>query len=377
MRQSMERRGGQPQERLQRLRDANRLIFGHDAFRVGQERVVSAATQGRDCVVVLPTGGGKSLCYQLPAILNKGITLVISPLLSLIEDQVSALVRMKRCGGIPAAHLTSATKDTSARTIMAELGRVSRSGGAVCYLKLLYLTPERLVKAQGLRDILIKIHQRGLLSRIVVDECHCISEWGHDFRPDYRRLGDLRATFPGCPFSALTATATPATLNDVRRSLKIRDDALEHRTSADRKELHFSVQDFTDEGAAAARDAIVKFVREAGPTQCGIVYCMTQKETEDCADVLNEECDGVVAAHYHAGVTTPQKRVIQAAWSTGRVHVVCATIAYGMGIDKADVRYVLHASLAKSVEGYYQAARAATASRRGASSSTGSRTCLA
>ena len=353
----------QPDALDEKLAAANRVFFGHGSFRPGQQRAIRGALHGRDVVVVLPTGGGKSLCYQLPALLTPGVTIVVSPLLSLIEDQVSALLGAA-CGGIPAAHLTSGTKEAASRSVLHELHKAGEGRGELG-LKLLYVTPERLAASPTFGECLAKLHRRRLLARFVVDEAHCVSEWGHDFRPDYRKLGNLRRSYPGVPFMALTATATPACEADLRRSLKISPDALAHRTSSDRPNLHFAVEDYSEGGANDVREAVVDFVRRR-PGQCGIVYCMTQADAEACADLLSERCDDVKAAHYHAGLSPADRRVTQAAWQAGRVHVVCATIAYGMGIDKADVRYVVHASLAKSLEGYYQ--EAGRAGRDGAPS---------
>ena len=354
---------GQPQRQHQpdaldkKLDLALSAVFGHRGFRPGQRAACRAAAQGRDCVVILPTGGGKSLCYQLPAVITRGVTIVVSPLLSLIEDQVSTLIALERCGGVPAAHLTSATKEATLRAILRELHIMAEGRVDHPTLKLLYVTPERLAMSTNFRDILEKLHRANLLARIVVDEAHCVSEWGHDFRPDYRKLGQLRSFLPDVPFMALTATATAACEKDVRKSLKIKPTAHAHRTSADRPNLRFGVRDFSDCTPEHVRDAVVDFVRKRAG-QCGIVYCMTQADAEACADHLTAKLSdvGVTAHHYHAGLSSANRRVVQAAWQQGTVDVVCATIAYGMGIDKADVRYVVHASLAKSMEGYYQEA---------------------
>ena len=244
--QPQARRGHEPDALDRKLDLALSAVFGHQGFRPGQRATCRAAAQGRDCVVILPTGGGKSLCYQLPAVITRGVTIVVSPLLSLIEDQVSTLISLERCGGVPAAHLTSSTKETTSRAILRELHAAAE--GRVDYptLKLLYVTPERLALSENFRDVLEKLHRANLLARIVVDEAHCVSEWGHDFRPDYRKLGQLRSFLPGVPFMALTATATQACESDLRKSLKIKPTAHAHRTSADRPNLRFGVRDFSD-----------------------------------------------------------------------------------------------------------------------------------
>ena len=244
--QPQARRAPEPDALDRKLDLALSAVFGHQGFRPGQRATCRAAAQGRDCVVILPTGGGKSLCYQLPAVITRGVTIVVSPLLSLIEDQVSTLISLERCGGVPAAHLTSSTKETTSRAILRELHAAAE--GRIDYptLKLLYVTPERLALSENFRDVLEKLHRANLLARIVVDEAHCVSEWGHDFRPDYRKLGQLRSFLPGVPFMALTATATQACESDLRKSLKIKPTAHAHRTSADRPNLRFGVRDFSD-----------------------------------------------------------------------------------------------------------------------------------
>ena len=263
--QPQARRAHEPDALDRKLDLALSAVFGHQGFRPGQRATCRAAAQGRDCVVILPTGGGKSLCYQLPAVITKGVTIVVSPLLSLIEDQVSTLISLERCGGVPAAHLTSSTKETTSRAILRELHAAAE--GRVDYptLKLLYVTPERLALSENFRDVLEKLHRAQLLARIVVDEAHCVSEWGHDFRPDYRKLGQLRSFLPGVPFMALTATATQACESDLRKSLKIKPTAHAHRTSADRPNLRFGVRDFSDCSPVTAAASFFAF---ALPSSC-------------------------------------------------------------------------------------------------------------
>ena len=261
--QPQARRAHEPDALDRKLDLALSAVFGHHGFRPGQRATCRAAAQGRDCVVILPTGGGKSLCYQLPAVITRGVTIVVSPLLSLIEDQVSTLISLERCGGVPAAHLTSSTKETTSRAILRELHAAAE--GRIDYptLKLLYVTPERLALSENFRDVLEKLHRANLLARIVVDEAHCVSEWGHDFRPDYRKLGQLRSFLPGVPFMALTATATQACENDLRKSLKIKPTAHAHRTSADRPNLRFGVRDFSDCSPVSIRCPYLAFASMA------------------------------------------------------------------------------------------------------------------
>ena len=350
-----------------KLKKAITAFFGHPDFREGQLGIVRAAVKNRDCVVILPTGGGKSLCYQLPAVLSPGLTIVVSPLLSLIEDQVSTLLKNKFCGGIPSAHATSSTNETVVKQIFHDLHRMAegRVSTTCSTIKLLYLTPERLAKSVTLRELLKSLYEKKLLSRIVVDEAHCISEWGHDFRPDYRKLGELRRDFPDVPFMALTATATPTIADDIAHCLRMRPDAFVHRAEANRPNLVYGVADVSDLTEDECREEILKFVRKCDATykgqnrslnpgdRCtGIVYCMTQADAEDLADFLDGH--GVKTSHYHAGMTQLQRRVVQTAWTDNKLDVVCATVAYGLGIDKPDVRYVLHAALSKSLSAYSQ-----------------------
>jgi bloom syndrome protein len=245
--QPQARRAHEPDALDRKLDLALSAVFGHQGFRPGQRATCRAAAQGRDCVVILPTGGGKSLCYQLPAVITKGVTIVVSPLLSLIEDQVSTLISLERCAILRELH--------------------SAAEGRVDYptLKLLYVTPERLALSENFRDVLEKLHRAQLLARIVVDEAHCVSEWGHDFRPDYRKLGQLRSFLPGVPFMALTATATQACESDLRKSLKIKPTAHAHRTSADRPNLRFGVRDFSDCSPVTAAASFFAF---ALPSSC-------------------------------------------------------------------------------------------------------------
>lgn len=328
------------------LSRANRAIFGNDSFRTNQRAVVEATMRKEDVFVLMPTGGGKSLCYQLPAVLSPGVTIVVSPLLSLIQDQVTALIQNPH-GGIPAAFLSSQTSVTLRRAISRELRRKRPT------LKLLYLTPEKLAMSGEMQELLEILHQNGMLARFVIDEAHCVSQWGHDFRPDYMKMGMLKDSFPDVPLMALTATAPPQVIKGVQRSLKISQGRV-FTMNFNRPNLSFEVRDKPAEARKALEKLYEIISTKFSPRDVGIVYCMTKKECEEVANYLFDR--GLLADFYHAGQSTTDRQMVQTAWQNGQVSIVCATIAYGMGINKADVRYVIHYSVAKSMEGYYQEA---------------------
>ncbi|MCC6540248.1 MAG: ATP-dependent DNA helicase RecQ [Bryobacterales bacterium] len=311
-------------------------IFGYPSFRAGQLEIIRAVLAGRDCVGVMPTGAGKSVTYQIPARLLGGVTLVVSPLISLMKDQVDAMGEV----GIRATFLNSSLDSTERSRRNAQL----RDGE----FELLYAAPEGIDASVGrLLD--------GLdLKLVAVDEAHCISEWGHDFRPAYRNLAGLKRRFAGLPVLALTATATPRVKRDIAEQLAL-EMPLEVRGSFFRPNLRlFAVKKGGDRGAGEAsgvRDMILRLIR-ARRGQSGIVYCLSRKAADSTAAFLAKK--GVRAAAYHAGMTPEERGQVQEAFSRDDLEVVCATIAFGMGIDKSNVRFVIHRDMPRSIEGYYQ-----------------------
>lgn len=302
--------------------------FGYDTFRPLQQEIMEAIMARRDTLAILPTGAGKSLCYQLPALAQDGVTLVVSPLIALMKDQVDQLT----ASGISATFLNSTLSPQENRTRIDAIQR-----GEV---KLVYLAPERLMAGEFLSLV-----KQWNVSTIAIDEAHCISEWGHDFRPEYRRLRELRAALPGVPAIALTATATPRVREDIVIQLALQKPAA-FLASFNRPNLHYLVEPKQD---ASAR--IVAFIRSRG-NDSGIIYAQSRKRTEELAATLRHA--GISAICYHAGLEPDERSRNQEAFLRDEVRVVCATVAFGMGINKPDVRFVIHADLPKNIEGYYQ-----------------------
>eukprot|EP00466_Bigelowiella_natans_P013242 jgi/Bigna1/39656/e_gw1.34.76.1 len=310
-----------------------------------QRETLQATMSGKDTLVLLPTGGGKSLCYQLPAA-NKAlirqhcVTLVVTPLLALMEDQVKSL-KSKR---IPAACLHSETSKGSSTIILNYL-----SPSQPPFL-LLYVTPERIARSKKFITALKRCYSEGRLLRIAIDEAHCASSWGHDFRPDYRNLGVLKVHFPKTPLLALTATATPEVAKDIARILALSKGAL-IKGNFNRPNLNYEVVRRSNSGSSCT---IADLVTGRFDGCCGIIYCLTRSECETLAEVLVNS--GVSAGYYHAELTAKSRQLVQQKWTNGEFRVLCATIAFGMGIDKSNVRFVIHATLSKTLEGYVQEA---------------------
>ena len=314
--------------KIERAREILKRCFGHDTFRPLQEEIVSDSLDGRDVFALLPTGGGKSLCYQLPAILEQGLTVVISPLIALMKDQVDGL----NANGIPATFLNSSLNKTEARKRYARLFAGEYT--------ILYVAPERLMLSGFIDDL-----KQWEVSRFAVDEAHCISEWGHDFRPEYRQLSNLRHLFTDLPFMALTATATERVRTDILTQLRLKEPRT-FVSSFNRPNLNYQI-----ETKQAVFQQILKFV-SSKPYESGIIYCCSRKATESLADRLRQ--NGIEALPYHAGMTPLKRAENQEAFIRDEIKVICATIAFGMGIDKPNVRYVIHQDLPKNIEGYYQ-----------------------
>ncbi|KAK8624994.1 hypothetical protein V6N13_089878 [Hibiscus sabdariffa] len=320
-----------------KLEANNKKVFGNHSFRPNQREVINATMSGYDVFVLMPTGGGKSLTYQLPALICPGITLVISPLVSLIQDQIMHLLQ----ANIPAAYLSANMDWSEQQEILRELT------SDYCKYKLLYVTPEKVAKSDVLLRHLNILNTRDLLARIVIDEAHCVSQWGHDFRPDYQCLGILKQKFPKTPVLALTATATASVKEDVVQALGL-INCIIFRQSFNRPNLQYSVIPKTKKCV----EDIDKFIKENHFDECGIIYCLSRMDCEKVADKLQEY--GHKAAFYHGNMDPAQRAFIQKQWSKDEINIICATVAFGMGINKPDVRFVIHHSLPKSIEGYHQ-----------------------
>ncbi|MGA7932968.1 MAG: DNA helicase RecQ [Kovacikia sp.] len=315
------------------LEQALKHYFGYDSFRLGQRQIIQEALQNRDLLVVMPTGGGKSLCFQLPALLKPGLMIVVSPLIALMQDQVQLLLD----NGISATFLNSSLGVTEVR----ERTQAILSGK----IKLLYVAPERLLSEDFLRGFLPQVQQRVGISAIAIDEAHCVSEWGHDFRPEYRQLSQLRQHCPDIPVLALTATATERVRQDIIRQLDLRNAGV-HLASFNRPNLYYEVR-------AKHKNSYRELLQQVRQSKgAGIIYCLSRKRVDELTYKLQH--DGIQALPYHAGLDNKTRSENQSRFIRDDVQVMVATIAFGMGINKPDVRFVIHYDLPRNIEGYYQ-----------------------
>jgi len=313
-------------ETKEKLLPTLKKYFGYDSFREQQQEIIESILLKKDNLVIMPTGGGKSICFQLPALLFEGLTLVISPLIALMKDQVDGL----KANGIAADFYNSSQGNKEQQAIFEKV--INKE------IKLLYVAPESLFL---LGDLLNETH----VSCIAIDEAHCISSWGHDFRPSYQQLGFLKQTLPNIPIVALTATADKATRVDITEQLNI-PKATQFITSFDRKNIELEVRPGNERFSQ-----IIKFINKK-PTEAGIIYCLSRKSTEQLVSKLKQK--GIKAEAYHAGLSFEERTKTQENFIYGKIEVVCATIAFGMGIDKSNVRWVIHYNMPKNIEGYYQ-----------------------
>jgi ATP-dependent DNA helicase RecQ len=315
---------------MQTIHTILKTNFGYDSFRSQQEEIIQTILQKKDTLVLMPTGGGKSICFQVPALYFEKTTLVISPLISLMKDQVESL----KANGIQASFINSSLKDSERRSIIADarLGKI----------KLLYVSPENLIA--GINTWLNEIE----IDLIAVDEAHCVSMWGHDFRPEYTMIKELKKKFSSVPIVALTATADKTTRNDIIQQLNLENPVI-FSSSFDRPNLSLEVMG--NKSKKEKTKEIIDFIRSR-PDESGIIYCLSRKETESWSQILNEY--GIQNRFYHAGIENEERAFIQEEFVKDNTPIICATIAFGMGIDKSNVRWIIHTNLPKNMEGYYQ-----------------------
>jgi ATP-dependent DNA helicase RecQ len=314
------------------LEQALKHYFGYDEFRSGQREIITTALANRDLLVVMPTGGGKSLCFQLPALLKQGVTIVVSPLIALMQDQVQQLAN----NGIAATFLNSSISTEERRDRAAAIYNGE--------IKLLYLAPERL-NQEFISNFLVDLHQEVGIAGFAIDEAHCVSEWGHDFRPDYRKLSQLRHHFPKVPWLGLTATATDRVRLDIIKQLDLREPDI-HVASFNRPNLYYEVR---RKSTTPYKELLAQVKQSTGS---GIIYCLSRKKVDELTTKLQH--DGIKALPYHAGLDSQTRTDNQNSFIRDDVQIMIATVAFGMGINKPDVRFVIHYDLPRNIEGYYQ-----------------------
>ncbi|HEX8333540.1 MAG TPA: RecQ family ATP-dependent DNA helicase, partial [Segetibacter sp.] len=307
-----------------------KTVFGYDDFRHNQQEIIEHVLGGKDTVVLMPTGGGKSLCYQVPALCLNGVTVIVSPLIALMKDQVDAL----KSNGINAEFLNS----TQSLSEQSEISQQLQNN----QLKLLYVAPERLM---GNASQFLNFLQRINVSLFAIDEAHCISQWGHDFRPEYLILGQLKKVFPAIPIIALTATADTLTKDDIINKLDFKEYKL-FENSFNRPNIHYYIKPKKN-----YYQELVTYLQEH-KEESGIIYCLSRASTERLAEELKQ--DGFNAEAYHAGLEKNLREATQDKFLKDDIKIICATIAFGMGINKCNVRFVIHVDLPKNIEGYYQ-----------------------
>uniref|UniRef100_A0A4W5M3W4 ATP-dependent DNA helicase n=1 Tax=Hucho hucho TaxID=62062 RepID=A0A4W5M3W4_9TELE len=322
------------------LKQSLKDVFQLSKFRPLQLKAINLSMSGKDLFLVMPTGRGKSLCYQLPAVCSEGFTLVVTPLVSLIEDQLMYLKSID----VEAVSLNASSSKEHAKMVLAEITDTKVP------FKLLYVTPEKIVKSKLLMSRLEKAYSAGRLSRIAVDEVHCCSQWGHDFKPDYKLLEILKRQFPKVPLLGLTATATSSVLKDCQKILCV-PEPITLTASFNRTNLYYEVR-FKDSNSDDSISDISALIKERYKDQSGIVYVFSQKDAETVSADLQK--NGVKVSPYHANMNPEDKSQVHRKWATNKIQVVVATVAFGMGIDKADVRFVIHHTISKSIENYYQ-----------------------
>ncbi|WP_199609731.1 DNA helicase RecQ [Flocculibacter collagenilyticus] len=317
-----------PSSSIEQAQTILKSVFGYDAFRPGQDLVIAAALQNKDSVVLMPTGGGKSLCYQVPALIFSGVTVVVSPLISLMKDQVDALL----ASGVNAAYINSSLSYERINDIFNQLHNGQ--------IKLLYVAPERLLSNAFIQ----RLHQLPI-SLFAIDEAHCVSHWGHDFRPDYAKLGVLKHYFPTIPVMALTATADRATRSDIQQQLNLANPEV-YIGSFDRPNIRYMLEE-----KFKPVTQIIRYLK-AQDSQAGIIYCSSRRRVDELTDTLTSQ--GFNAAGYHAGKDEAERQSVQEAFSKDDIQIIVATVAFGMGINKLNIRFVIHYDIPKNIESYYQ-----------------------